>query len=484
MSNHSDRFLPYKFEQFDIPHEECGIVGVITQAIQINTAQAVALGLSTLQHRGQEAAGIAISDGNKIFLHKNVGQISQVFTPDILNKMDGNLGIGHTRYSTTGSSILNNAQPFLVGSENDGIAVAHNGNLLNTTILREKLLAQGTHFESSTDSEVMAKMITKAKGATWEERIINCMALWLGAFSLLVLTNQGIFALRDPWGMRPLSVGRLLAGGYAVASETCALEAISCVDITEVKPGELITLTQSSLTRRQGLPQSQPLAICTFEQIYFSRPDSVFDGQLVYMVRQRLGRQLAIESPVDADMVIPIPDSSIPSAIGFAKELNINYEQGIVRNSYVGRTFIMPSTNQRTNGVSLKLMPLPEFMKGKRVVIVDDSIIRGITIINLIARLRRVGVREIHLRVSCPPIRHPCHMGIDIGEYEELIAHNFSVIELARKFDVDSLHFLSLENMMKAIDSNNGYCNACFTGKYPFEVKNTVVKNRFENSND
>lgn len=467
-------------EQSDVLHEECGIIGIALQNSKM-IGLSLINGLSTLQHRGQEAAGVAILNKRKLFLHKGLGPISQVFTPDIMSNLQGEIGIGHTRYSTTGSSSLKNTQPFLVGNKNNPVTIAHNGNLINSATLRNKLIEQGVYLKSTTDSEVMAEMLLKSNGNSWEERITNCMDQWVGAFSLLIMESQFIYAIRDPWGMRPLSIGKLKDGGYAAASETCALEAISCEEIAEVKPGEIISFSRFSISKKQGRKPALPLAICTFEHIYFSRPDSIMDGKLIYDVRQKLGHQLALESPANVDLVLPIPDSSIPSAIGYAQTAKIPYEHGIIRNSYIGRTFIMPNKNERSNSVLLKFMPLPMYLKGKKIVLVDDSIIRGNTVKAIVAKLREAGVDEIHLRITCPPIRHPCYMGIDIGDYKELIAHSNSITELIHEFNVDSLHFLSLGKMMEAIGSTSGYCNACFTGKYPFKIVSKPFKHIFDN---
>jgi amidophosphoribosyltransferase len=464
----------------DSPQDECGVFGIAMPNSQQDVARLVFYGLFALQHRGQEAAGIAVSNGKKIRLHKDTGLVGQVFNESIMKDLPGSLAIGHTRYSTTGSSNLNNTQPFLIETRHGPLALAHNGNLVNSPALRIEMMEHGTGLISSTDSEVMTLMLAGATGATWLDRIAACMPRWKGAYSVVILTRQGVFAARDPWGLRPLTVGRLPAGGHAVASETGALEVVGCDAIREVNPGEIVAIHEAALIVRQALPPADPLALCTFEHIYFSRPDSKWDGKVVYSVRKRLGRQLAQECPVEADLVIPVPDSSLPAAIGYAEESGLPYNEGLIQNRYIGRTFIQPSAAMRKAGVFLKFNPIPTVLDGKRVVVIDDSIVRGTTTAHLTSMLRQAGAREVHLRITCPPIKHPCFMGVDMATYHELIAHRLSLEEITRELLVDSLHFLSLEGMMKAIDSSSGYCNACFTGKYPFELNPSLTKTGFE----
>jgi amidophosphoribosyltransferase len=441
------------------PHEECGVFGISGE--QRDVARQAFFGLYALQHRGQEAAGIAVSDGDHASLH-------------------GYLAIGHTRYSTTGSSSPQNVQPFLIETRNGPLALAHNGNLVNAAALRAELLENGIGLTSSTDSEVMIMMLAGAPGKTWMERISVCMSRWIGAFSLVILTRKGVYAARDPWGLRPLTVGRLPAGGHAVASETGALETIGCEAIREVKPGEVIALHEAALIVRQALPPISPSSLCTFEHIYFSRPDSIWDGKVVYEVRQRLGQALAREAPVEADFVIPVPDTSVPAALGFAAESGIPYSDGLIKNRYIGRTFIQPSPSMRRTGVFLKFNPLPHVLRDQRLVVIDDSLVRGNTLTRLVSMLRQAGAKQIHLRITCPPIRHPCFMGVDMATYEELIAHNFTLDAITHQVGADSLYYLSLESMMQAINSESGYCNACFTGKYPFKLDLTQTKTGFE----
>ena len=462
----------------DHPHEECGIMGVF--APNEDVAGMAFFGLYALQHRGQEAAGIAVADGHAIRLHKEVGMVSQVFTPQNLLTMKGHYAIGHTRYSTTGSPAARNSQPFLIETQHGPLAVAHNGNLVNAAELRLELLRKGIGLSSSSDSEVLTMMLAGAEGDTWEQRLANTMPRWQGAYSLVVLTRDGVYAVRDPWGFRPLSVGMLPSGGHAVASESGALETLGCLLIREVQPGEVIALTQAALRVLQALPPALPLARCVFEHVYFSRPDSFWDGLLVHQVRQRLGEELARELPTVADVVIPVPDSSIPAAIGYSRQSGLPYNDGFIKNRYIGRTFIQPSDSLRKQGVALKFNVLAENIRNKRVIVIDDSIVRGNTSGPLVKLLRDGGAAEIHMRITCPPIRHPCYMGVDMGTYDELIAHRLSVEEIRQVIGADSLYYLSLDGMMGAVGRSEGYCTACFSGEYPLSVDQVQTKSGFE----
>jgi len=462
----------------DVPHEECGIIGVY--APNEDVARMAFFGLYALQHRGQEAAGIAVSDGASMRVHKDVGLVSQVFNEGNLAPLSGHYAIGHTRYSTTGSSSKRNAQPFVIETQYGPLAVAHNGNLVNAAELRGDLLKRGVGLSSSSDSEVITMMLAGAEGDTWDDRIRNTMPRWRGAYALVVLTHDSVFAVRDPWGFRPLSVGRLPSDGHVAASETGALRTLGCVAIREVKPGEIITLSNTALRVRQALPPAPQLARCTFEHIYFSRPDSFWDRRNVHEVRQRLGEELAREAPVDADVVIPVPDSSIPAAIGYARAAGLPYNDGFIKNRYIGRTFIQPTDSLRQQGIALKFLAIGENLRNKRVVMIDDSIVRGHTSGPLVRLLREAGALEVHLRITCPPIAHPCFMGVDMGTYDELIAHRLTVDEICDHIDCDSLYFLSLDGMMRAIGRRDGYCNACFTGVYPIELDAVQTKTGFE----
>jgi len=462
----------------DRPREECGVLGIF--APNEDVARMAFFGLYALQHRGQEAAGIATADGRQMRMHKNIGLVSQAFKPEDLAPLRGDYAIAHTRYSTTGSSALRNAQPFMIETLYGPIAVAHNGNLLNTAELRQELLRRGVGLSSSSDSEVITLMLAGAEGVTWMDRIRNTMMKWKGAYSLAVLTLNGVFVVRDPWGFRPLSIGLLPGGGHAAASESGALRTLGCQAIREVQPGEIIALSNNALTVQQALKPAVPLARCVFEHIYFSRPDSFWDGRSVHQVRQNLGVRLAREEQVKADVVIPVPDSSIPAAIGYSRESGVPYNDGFIKNRYIGRTFIEPTDSLRRQGVALKFNVISENVRGKRLIMIDDSIVRGNTTGPLVRLLREAGAEEVHVRITCPPIAHPCYMGVDMGTYDELIAHHKSVEELRELIHCDSLHFLSYAGMMEAVGRKDGYCAACFTGKYPLEVNPDGVKTGFE----
>ncbi len=462
----------------DHPREECGVIGIF--APNEDVVRMTFFGLFALQHRGQEAAGIAVSDGHTIRLHKDVGLVSQVFTPATIASLRGDYAIGHTRYSTTGSSSARNAQPFLIETRHGPLAIAHNGNLVNAAELRQQLLERGVGLSSTSDSEVLTMMLAGAEGKTWNERILSCMKQWVGAYSLVILTRDGVYAVRDPWGFRPLSVGLLPSGGHAAASESGALRTLGCQAIREVRPGEIISLSNSALLVHQAMRPAEQWALCTFEHIYFSRPDSFWDGRSVHQVRQRLGQTLAAEAPIPADVVIPVPDSSIPAAIGYAAASGIPYNDGFIKNRYIGRTFIEPTDSLRKQGVALKYNVIVENVLNKRVIMLDDSIVRGNTTGPLIRLLRDAGASEVHVRITCPPIMYPCFMGVDMGTYQELIAHNLSVPEICNHIGADSLHFLSLQGMMNAIGRQDGYCNACFTGRYPIPVHPENTKTGFE----
>jgi len=459
-------------------HEECGVMGI--SSLTEDVAQLVFFGLFALQHRGQEAAGIAVSDGSQARIHKADGLVTHVFTPANLAPLRGTNGIGHTRYSTTGGSGARNAQPFLVETVHGPLAVAHNGNLVNAHELRSELLAKGFGLTASSDTEVMTLMLASAGGATWEDRLARTLSSWTGAYSLVTLVEDRVIAVRDPWGFRPMSVGKLPDGGWAVASETCALSTLGCTEVSEVAPGEIVTLKRTELARRQALMPSVKSSRCTFEFVYFSRPDSQWDGLSVHGVRQRMGEQLARESCVDADVVVPVPDSSIPAAVGFSRQSGIEYNDGLIKNRYIGRTFIEPTTLMRERGVAMKFNALSENLRGKRVILIDDSLVRGTTAGPLVQLIRDAGATEVHLRITSPPIKHPCHFGVDMGHDDDLIAAHLNLEELCSVVKADSLAFLSLDGMMSAVGRKEGYCNACFTGVYPVEIPAPRRKDSFE----
>ena len=469
----------------DSPKEECGVIGVF--APNEDVARMAFFGLFALQHRGQEAAGIAVADGQTMSVHKGVGLVSHVFTSNAMADLNGHYAIGHTRYSTTGSSAIRNAQPFMIETIHGPLALAHNGNLVNSGELRNALMQQGVGFSSSSDTEVMTMMLARNGGGTWEERIKTAMKKWVGAYSLVILTRDCVYAVRDPWGFRPLCIGLLPSGGHAVASEVGALQTLGCEAIRDVKPGEVVSLSNNALKVMQAIKPVQPSAMCVFEHIYFARPDQTWDGINVHHVRQRLGEELAREflsrfeeDKQVADVVIPVPDSSIPAAIGFSRMSGIPYNDGFIKNRYVGRTFIEPTDSLRKRGVALKFNVINENVRDKRVIMIDDSIVRGNTMGPMIKLMRNAGAKEVHVCITCPPIAHPCFMGVDMGKQEDLIAHKRTVDEIREHVGADSLQYLSVDSMMKAVQRKDGFCQACFTGQYPIPVDLSNVKTGFE----
>ena len=467
-------------DDLDRPREACGVFGI--HAPGMDVARQAFFALYALQHRGQESAGIATSDGRSAYQHKGMGLVSQVFTEDRLAPLKGHLAIGHTRYSTTGASHLRNAQPYLIETIYGPLGIGHNGNLTNAGTLRKQLLERGVGLTSSSDSEVIVQMlaappVTPASlKPDWEDRIRAFMAAAEGAYSLVILTREAVFAARDGLGLRPLCLGTVTAKdgrkGHVVASESCALATIGAHFLREVAPGEIVRLDRHGLTSVQGLEPAVPSALCVFEHVYFSRPDSLLQGQVIHRVRQRLGAALAKEAPVAADVVVGVPDSATPAAIGYAQASGIAYSEGLTKNRYIGRTFIQPDDQLRKAGIHLKFNPLSANLEGKRVILIDDSIVRGNTVGPIVRLLREGGAKEVHVRVSSPPVRHPCFMGIDMASERALIAHEKSIEEIREHVGADSLAYLSHEGMMRAVTegagSNGcGHCSACFTGAYP-----------------
>jgi amidophosphoribosyltransferase len=487
----SDSQINFGLED-DHPHEECGVIGIF--APNEDVARMTFFGLYALQHRGQEAAGMAVADGQTMSAFKGVGLVSHVFTPNAMVDLKGHYAIGHTRYSTTGSSSLRNAQPFMIETIHGPLALAHNGNLINSAELRNELMGQGVGFSSSSDTEVMTMMLARNSEGTWEERIKHAMKKWIGAYSVVILTRDCVYAVRDPWGFRPLCIGLLPGGGHAVASETGALQTLGCETIRDVKPGEVVSLSNSALKVMQAVAPVEPSSMCVFEHIYFARPDQTWDGINVHHVRQRLGEELAREvanglfhgiTDVNgfermADVAIPVPDSSVPAAIGFSHVSGIPYNDGFIKNRYVGRTFIEPTDSLRKRGVALKFNVINENIRDKRVMMIDDSIVRGNTTGPLVKLLRNAGAKEVHVAITCPPIAYPCFMGVDMGKHDDLIAHKRSVDEIREYVDADSLYYLSVEGMMRALKRTDGFCQACFTGQYPISVDLSNVKTGFE----
>ncbi len=446
-------------------HEACGVVGVYGHPEASNLAY---LALYALQHRGQESAGIVSSNGDGLRVHRDMGLVADVFTSETLQKLEGNSAIGHVRYSTAGGSQLRNAQPFVVGYRGGGLALAHNGNLVNAHLIRAELEARGSLFQSTIDTEVIVHLIAASRAPTLRERLAEALAQVQGSYSLVVLTEKLLLAARDPHGFRPLALGRR-QDAVVVASETCALDLIEAEWVRDVEPGEILEVDLRGLRGFKAF--KGPRRHCVFELIYFARPDSVVFARNVYEVRKEMGRQLAREHPVKADMVIPIPDSGVPAAIGFAQESGISFEMGLVRNHYVGRTFIEPEEQIRHFGVKVKLNPAKDFLRGKRVILVDDSIVRGTTSRKILTLIRQAGAKEVHQRLSSPPMIGPCHYGIDTPTREELIASSKRVDEIRTYIGADSLGYLSVEGIRRAVrDRGDEFCMACFTDDYPVEV--------------
>ena len=454
--------LPDKF------HEECAVMGVYGHP---EAANMVYLGLYALQHRGQESCGIVASDGKGLISHRQMGLVADVFKEDVIKRLEGSSAIGHNRYSTTGQSHLKNAQPFVVEYSQGPIAVSHNGNLVNGSLLREELERAGSIFQSTSDTEVIIHLIATSKASTLMGRIVEALNRVRGAYSLLFLTLDRLIAARDPYGFRPLVLGQFLAGknqgAYVVASETCALDLIEAAYIRDIDPGEIVVLGPGGIESLKPFPPA-PHAKCIFEYIYFARPDSNLFGHNVYQVRKALGRQLARENGVQADLVTPVPDSGVPAAIGYAAESGLPLEFGLIRNHYVGRTFIEPQQTIRHFGVKIKLNAQKAVLNGKRVVVVDDSIVRGTTSRKIIRMLRDAGAKEVHMRISSPPTVGPCYYGIDTPTRTELIAANGSVEEIRRYIEADTLAYLSRDGMYTYFDGKSqGFCDACFSGNYP-----------------
>jgi amidophosphoribosyltransferase len=448
-------------------HEACGIFGVYAPGEDV--ARITFFALFALQHRGQESAGIATSDGKKIQVYARMGLVSQVFDEDSLTQLTGNIAIGHNRYSTTGSSRVCNAQPMIVGDGENVLAIAHNGNIVNSEHLYKELCEQGYKFNSSTDSEVIANLIYSAPGKDWLEKIRRAMRRIQGAYSLVIMTQDALFAVRDPFGVRPLCMGKI-NGHWVVASESCALDNIGALFVRDINPGEIVMIDKNGVQTFSDLIENR--ATCVFEYIYFSRPDSVIDGKLVYQTRLNMGMQLAEEYPVDADLVVGVPDSATVAGIGYAQKSGIPHGEGLIKNRYVGRTFISPDQRMRDLGVKMKFNPLPDILHDKRVVLVDDSIVRGTTTPKVINLLRKAGAKEVHMRVCAPPIRHPCFFGVDMASRWELIAAHKTVDEVKDFIGADSLGYISIAGLVKSVGlPKDNFCMACFTGDYPIPVQ-------------
>ena len=460
---------------FDHPNEECGVIGVFTP--EGEASRLAFFGLFALQHRGQESAGIAAANGENVVVHADMGLVTQIFREPDFYPLIGDMAIGHTRYSTSGSSELCNAQPLLVDGQHGQLAVANNGNIINALQLRDQLQDEwNCTFTSTTDTEVIAQLLAHATGANWEDRVFQCMRQLEGAYSIVVQTKDTMIAARDPLGIRPLCLGKL-NGGWVVASESCALDHIGAEYIRELGAGEVIIVDGNGLHTATWSGGTGRQALCVFELIYFARPDSLMAGQLVHSVRQELGAQLAREHPVDADLVIGIPDSSTAAAVGYAQESGIPFSEGLVKNRYVGRTFIEPEQRLRDLGVRQKFNTLVDVIQGKRLVVVDDSIVRGTTTPHVVNLLKKGGAKEVHMRVCAPPIKHPCFMGVDMASREELLAANNTLEDIRTIIGADTLGYLSVEGLLEVVGgTKGGFCDACFTGNYPVPVQLELSK--------
>jgi len=443
--------------------DECGVFGIFGHPEAANMTY---LGLYALQHRGQESAGIAASDGEQVRVSRAMGYVADTIDGETLAALPGTIAIGHVRYSTAGESRVANAQPILIECAHGQIAIGHNGNLVNATELREHLVRQGSIFQSSTDTEVVLHLYARSRAATVEDAVVESVSQVQGAFSLVLMTKDRLIAVRDPHGFRPLALGRL-GDAYVVCSETCAMDLIGATYVRDIEPGELLVIDANGSTSFKPFPPA-PLAHCVFEHVYFARPDSYVFGRSVNEVRTNLGRILAVEQPVDADVVVPLPDSGVCAAMGFAEASGIPLRMGLIRNHYVGRTFIQPQSSIRHFGVKVKLNPVRSILEGRRVVLVDDSIVRGTTSRKIVRMVRAAGAREVHVRISCPPTVSPCFYGVDTPRRAELIAATHTVAEIRDFLEADSLGYLSLDGLMSAVgEGRQHYCSSCYTGVYP-----------------
>jgi len=457
----ADHFLNDKFR------EECGVVGVFGRSEAANLAY---LGLYALQHRGQEGAGIASACGDGLISHRGLGLVADVFDEEIIRRLDGENAIGHNRYSTSGQTLLRNTQPFVVEYSLGSLAVSHNGNFVNADVLRKQLERRGSIFQSNVDTEVLVHLIAGSQRATLLERAIDALEQVEGAYSVCFLSEKEMIAARDPHGFRPLVLGRFEGGGYVVASETCALDLMEAEYVREIEPGEVLHFSSGGVRSLRPFPKT-PQHACIFEYVYFARPDSDVFGRNVYQIRKEMGRQLARESAIDADIVVPVPDSGVPAALGFAEESGLPFEMGLIRNHYVGRTFIEPIDSIRHFGVKVKLNAQREVLSGKRVIVVDDSIVRGTTSRKIVRMVRTAGATEVHFRVCAPPTVSPCYYGVDTPTHAELVANNLSLEEIRSYILADSLAYLSEQGLYSFLGGKQpGYCDACFTRDYPVAV--------------
>jgi amidophosphoribosyltransferase len=468
--------LAYEDDRF---HDECGVFGVFGHE---EASKLTYLGLYALQHRGQESAGIVSSDGAELHLHRAMGEVEEIFTPEVLKGLPGNLAIGHTRYSTAGDKALLNAQPIAIDCNKGKVALGHNGNLTNAAEWRRKLEHKGSIFQTNSDTEVIVHLLARSQARNLSGALGDALNQVEGAYSLLVLTTDELIAVRDPRGFRPLNLGKL-GDAWLVASETCAFDLLNAQYVREIEPGEMVRISRSGLESIHFAPE-KPLQQCIFEHVYFARPDSIIFGRSVNESREALGRTLAKEHPADADIVVPVPDSGVPAAVGYSLESGIPFRMGLIRNHYIGRTFIEPSQAIRNFGVKLKLNPIRSLIEGQRIVLVDDSIVRGTTSRKIVRMVREAGAREVHVRISCPPTISPCYYGVDTPTREELIASSSTPAEICKYIGADSLGYVSLSRLRTAVaDTRGTYCTSCYTGVYPtdlvqLQVRENHVSNR------
>lgn len=467
-----------KLKRKEALKDHCGVFGIYAKDLDV--AKITYIALHSLQHRGQESAGITVSDGDKLRGIRQLGLVTSVFSEDNLSKLKGFISVGHNRYSTTGGNTLANVQPVIIPGKGDFFAVSHNGNLVNAISLSKKL--NGIKRVSTSDTEILALIIKYTNGKTWEEKILKALPEFKGAFSIVACSRDRLFAFRDPWGFRPLVLGKL-NDNIVVSSETCALDTIGAKYIRDVMPGEFVSIGDQSF-KSLGIVGKKQMKFCLFEYVYLARPDSILNNVLVHEVRQESGRLLALEAPVEADLVVAVPDSGTSAALGFSTASGIPFGEVLIKNRYIGRTFIAPDQVKREQNVKMKFNPMKQIAFGKRIVIVDDSIVRGTTMKKIVEALRICGVREIHLRICSPPIRWPCFFGVDTPERRQLIASEKTVSQIKKFIGADSLKYLSLKNLMKASkQSPDTLCTACFTGKYPMSVDKNQNKNIFEKVN-
>jgi amidophosphoribosyltransferase len=453
-------------------HDECGVFGIFGHS---EAAKHAYLGLYALQHRGQESAGIASTDGLDVYVHKALGHVQEIFTPDVIAHLPGESAIGHTRYSTAGDTSLTNAQPVVIDCNRGKLALGHNGNLTNALEVRRRLEHRGSIFQTTSDTEVIVHLVARSSARNLPAAIADALNQVEGAYSLVILTRDELYAIRDPRGFRPLNLGRL-DGCWVVASETCAFDLIDAEYVREVEPGEMVRISRSGIESIRFAPE-KPHQYCVFEHVYFSRPDSFIFGRSVNQSRERLGRLLAREHPAEADIVVPVPDSGVPSAIGYADESGLPFRMALIRSHYVGRTFIEPEQTIRDFGVKLKLNPVRSMLEGRRVVLVDDSIVRGTTSRKIVRLVREAGAAEVHVRISCPPTVSPCFYGVDTPRRDELIAARHSVDQIREYLGADSLGYLSLESLRAAVGDTEGkFCTSCYTGSYPTELVQLEVE--------